>query len=474
MKVLFKEGLISATTALLLTLSGCGGGGGGTTASSSSTSSSSDPTEIDYKFDRISIAGSSITYGNNYLGQESYVGVVEKYFREEIADTVMFDGSGLEVIEDNYAYQGKLYKVPAGTSINNFTIKGNEISIAFASSNVNTTVEMIVDGSSLGTYTILGNTGVKPVKTLDTATGFNFRENDPNAVKTWEIGGSNTETHTFTLKVTSGELWLNFVTSHMYLFQNAGIGGYAASTFLQTGTGTTTEEIVDFSPELFIFESATNDANTWFREEETGVSTNRWIVRDPVTCTASGNTITFSENVSVEAGDIVVKGAYNGSVSTLGVGVVAEASTANIITLTEPITSGLDEVCRVKNISDWEDNVESVIANVKTGVQNEGIDLVVGIATSGAPNYYDPMVYTEHQDYARRLMGYREKGEMLADQNGWMFFDFFGATLDFNNGVVENELSQANRWSKGDNTHPDINGYAVFGNAVVEVLKEEL
>lgn len=65
-------------------------------------------------------------------------------------------------------------------------------------------------------------------------------------------------------------------------------------------------------------------------------------------------------------------------------------------------------------------------------------------------------------------MGYREKGKILAQKNGWMFYDFFGKVLSFEAGI-----DSSTRWSNGDNTHPRNEGYRLFGEAVTDVLKDK-
>ena len=59
----------------------------------------------------------------------------------------------------------------------------------------------------------------------------------------------------------------------------------------------------------------------------------------------------------------------------------------------------------------------------------------------------------------------------MANANGWMFYDFFNKVKAFNPGI-DNNSNPNNRWSFGDNTHPnEENGYRLFGEAVTDVLK---
>ena len=113
----------------------------------------------------------------------------------------------------------------------------------------------------------------------------------------------------------------------------------------------------------------------------------------------------------------------------------------------------------------WENRVKEVIRRVKNGV---GHTVVVGIATSGVPNYYKPGTnqYSDGIYTPRRLLGYREKGEILAQENGWFFVDFFQRILQ-----VEPGVDIDHKWTYGDNTHPNAPGRIYFGDAVIQKLK---
>jgi hypothetical protein len=451
----------------LLFFQGCGGGGsdGGSGEGKPGENINDPAAKGVFKYDRISIAGSSITYGAGFLGEKSYVGEVIKYFRENIADTIGADElqNYDSQRDENMAYKGKLYSYSAGSEISGNLKASDEISIVAASEGVDAVVELFVDGVSKGEKSISGNF-LPVIKPYPNAEQGGFRENNKNAVFTW--GGLENKEHSFVLKVKQGNLLLNFITNHMYYFQNAGIGGYAASTFLMSGTKTTTKEIVDFDPELFIFESATNDAKKW-KDESSGGSTNNWKLESLTTMEINAtDKIKLPLNVNVEKGDVVVMGLYGGDIRNLAVGIVKNDSNSNIVTLEDPVPTNVQKYCKIKSIKLWEENVKKVIDRVKVGV---GHPVTVGIATCGVPNYDR----NNYPDYARRLMGYREKGIMLANDNNWMFFDFFKKLV--NNGYVGIEANKGpnERWSKGDNTHPDVLGYGLFGEAITDVLKAQ-
>ncbi len=503
-----------------------------------------DPDKINFRYNRITVAGSSITWGKGNLGEGSYVGEVEKYLRQEVATTLIpKDG---EEIDDPMTYGGKLYKYSTGDEISG-TLEGDKISVVFAKERGSSgaKVELWVDGVlqkglldtkgeeiksdrkcftenkktfdlgrahtfnhdvtvgnngfvntkgyhdgdfSFGTYDwaiirkrageevhhfiTFKNTqvvnfcvsydygeNIKPVKssvdnvereigsqiesrygdnqigdTTRVKEGLDFRENDPRAVKTWKLDSYGK--HNFTIKVKDGEFLLNFITNHMYFFQNAGIGGAEAKDLLEkvSGNSRTTKQIIAFKPDLFILESSTNDAAN---------GTNEWIEDgdNKEFTLLSPNKIKLANTVSVRVGDVVVMGDYDGDISSVAAGIVS-AVNGDELTLVSNVPTHITRLYKIKRISKWEDSVKRVIAEVKNGINH---DVKVGIATSGVPDLT-----------ARKLMGYREKGRLMAKQNGWMFFDFFQKTL-------------GEQWS-GDNTHPNAKGNELFGEAIKEVL----
>ncbi len=448
-----------------------------------------------FKYRKISIAGSSITHGNiadikndgeGYLGEYSYVGEVEKYFREEVADTIGPDKlkNAFEEIDEPMSYKGKLMVYDAGTVISGTLESSKEIAVVYAGTNVPTVIQMQIDGDTYD-YTIpRGN--YLPVKKVfnDISEPFYkaFRETNPKAVKVWNL--SSDKQHSFSLTVKSGKLRLNFITNHMYYIQNAGVGGFEALDFLsENRQHSTVDDIIAFDPDLFIFESSTNDAKTWLKDHnktDGEDSTNSWIIENPISFYTSGKTIYLTQAISVKKGDIVIIGEYNGDIENMVVGIVSQdiANSRNITlskivsykdkTVKElnSIPSNIVKKCRIKSIKEWEDRVIKVISKLKKGVDH-GVE--VGIATSGVPNYYKPgsnPPLSEPPNTPRRLLGYREKAEILAKENGWFFVDFFKHTLAVEPGVDVNK-----KWSWGDNTHPNDKGRVIFGDAVIEALE---
>ncbi len=481
---------------------GCGGGGGNTqngngddTQPPGGNNPPQDHQTIKYR--KVTIAGSSITHGGGwqnegeegYLGEHSYVGYVEDYLREEVADTL----NPSELLQTPYvdndpmSYKGQINIYPAGSTITGTLEASDEIAIAYAGSNVATTIEMDVDGQ---TYQYTIPAGVySPVKKVfdDTDTDFYkaFRQTNEKAVKIWKL--PKTQQHHFTLKVKTGELHLNFVTNYMFYMQNAGVSGFEAADFLSTERAhSTVQDIIDFNPDVFIFESCTNDAKTWRKELQLeqnpnvdAPSTNQWIVENPVNFTADGASVTLPFTVTVKKGDVVIMGDYQGDITNMAVGIVASNTTGRTIDLSKIVTyegqniqdrqyvpSYVSRQCRIKRISTWEDRVKEVIRRVKTGTGKS--NMLVGIGTSGVPNYYNPASndpYTNTPYTPRRLLGYREKGQIMAAENGWLFVDFFKNVLKDEPGV-----DTAPIWSMRDNTHPNPHGRVLFGQAVKAVL----
>ena len=571
----FKKCLYIFTIALAIFIQGCGSGGtvnsegdnskiespndenSGNESSEDENSggeNQNNTTSDKYKYNRISVAGSSVTWGNGLMGVGDYIGPVEEYFRESIATTIMPNSlnNNAVLINDPFCYKEQLYRYSTGAEISG-SISGDEISIVFAAQRgaSNVVVEMIVDGIPLGEKTITsspvehesktfngdGHTksfdlgrvhtfnhtvsgygagymvqgwtlavdfsnsdwaivrkgvnvdsgvhhfitfknapsgsftvsydygeNIKPVKSsidniqrdisspiesaygdkwtsnldnnLTPTEGFDFRQNDERAVKTWSIGSDGN--HNFTLKVKSGELLLNFITNHMYYFQNAGIGGTDAADLVANGkVAGTTDQIRVFDPDLFILESSTNDAAG-------PNNTNNWIQKNvSFTTSASNKIILQGTPPAILPGDIVVMGEYNGNINNIEVGIVSSwDSNSKVVTFTTDVPPTSVKTCDIKRIDAWEDRVKAVINKVTSNVSH---NIQVGIATCGVPDLNK-----------KHLMGYREKGKMLAAENNWMFFDFFEKTLGEN-------------WS-GDNVHPNAIGHVLFGEAILDVL----
>ncbi len=297
----------------------------------------------------------------------------------------------------------------------------------------------------------------------DIASGLDFRETDRRAIKTWKFDDNGLKNFTFTIKEiddkasgTTPEFFINFVTNRMHYVQNAGIGGFKASDFLATSGLTTTKQIIDFAPNIFILESATNDAN--YRANLP--TTNEWIIRLTDECIINPNSVKFTAtDKTPEKGDVLIIGGYIDNIDDVAVRVIEnwDAQTKIVKFLDKINVNDYNLRCQIKRIQKWEDNVEAVVNKVKQGV---GSPLFVGIGTSGVPNLTD-----------RKLAGYKEKGELLAIKLNAKFIDFYQKTYDFNGGIREtNTMPAQERWSLGDNTHLNDTGRTLFGEAITEEL----
>ncbi len=496
MKINFKRSMSVLAVCTTLFFQGCGGGTTGGTGGDDSGNDSADRKDIGgadgkFKYDRVTIAGSSITWGKGYLGEESYVGEVEKYLREVKADTLNPKElyaltAPYNNIPESFSYQGELNIYRAGSVIESVIPLEASDSITMVYAGSNAVVKMEVDGVECSGSPLTISGSFKPVKLLTpsnpkdgTGEVRSFRETDERSVAKICENLEN-KAHNFKLTVVSGEFHLNFITNHMYHFQNAGIGGYRASDFLKEKTfvnnnhTTTTDQIVAFKPDLFIFESATNDAQPWGHEVKDSStsdnSTNIWKIEFPRTCTIENNIVKGLNTSGIVKGDVVVIGNYNGDMKNMAVGIVSKTDGSDIVLESNVISYGNNDMngtttnCRVKDITAWTDDVREVVKRVKAGSPNA----IVGIATSGVPNYTNTPEYTNARK-ARRLLGYTEIGKKLATEKGWMFFDFFQATMVVNSGVEGYYIDDVwitKKWSIGDNTHPSEKGYPIFGSAI--------
>ena len=315
-----------------------------------------------------------------------------------------------------------------------------------------------------GTESPFGDGGVAfdITKSENIASGLDFRQTDDRAIKTWNFDESKQRNFTFTIKSldskatgSTPEFFVNFVTNRMHYIQNAGIGGFKASSFLETSGLTNTKQIIAFRPNIFILESGTNDAN--YRANRP--TTNEWIVPETNSCTINPNSARFTTtNNTPKKGDILVVGSYTNDIDDVAIRIIEswDAQTKTATFLDDIVVSNYNVRCKIKRIEQWEDNVEAVISKVRTGV---GLPLFVGIGTSGVPNLTD-----------RKLAGYMEKGKLLADKLDAKFINFYQKTYDFNGGIDETGQPANIRWSYGDNTHPNATGKTIFGDTINETL----
>ena len=112
---------------------------------------------------RVAIAGSSITWGQGYLGEGSYVGVVEQILRNQYAKTIHAStiAPATITLSGNDFYQGSIKRISGLNSEVSFNLDGDELSLSIARERENTgacLVELYVDNVLYDTF----DTSTKP------------------------------------------------------------------------------------------------------------------------------------------------------------------------------------------------------------------------------------------------------------------------------------------------------------------------
>lgn len=112
---------------------------------------------------RVAIAGSSITWGRGYLGEGSYVGVVEQILRNQYAKTIHAStiAPAATTLSGNDFYLGSSKRISGLNSEVSFNLDGDELSLSIARERENTgacLVELYVDNVLYDTF----DTSTKP------------------------------------------------------------------------------------------------------------------------------------------------------------------------------------------------------------------------------------------------------------------------------------------------------------------------
>ncbi|THG77762.1 hypothetical protein E5198_16465 [Pseudomonas sp. A-1] len=109
---------------------------------------------------RVSVAGSSITWGEGWLGEGSYVGEVERYLRTVLATTLHgadFTLSGTNsTVSNKLFYKGSAVRLQGANAEASFDLYGDELSLCIARERGNAgaaQVEVYADGALLDTFT---------------------------------------------------------------------------------------------------------------------------------------------------------------------------------------------------------------------------------------------------------------------------------------------------------------------------------
>ncbi|MDI3370998.1 hypothetical protein QLG14_17330 [Pseudomonas sp. V104_10] len=109
---------------------------------------------------RVSVAGSSITWGQGWLGEDSYVGEVERHLRTVMATTL--HGSEFTIngtaatVSNKLFYKGSALRLQGTNSEASFDLSGDELSLCIARERGNAgaaLVEVYADGALLDTFT---------------------------------------------------------------------------------------------------------------------------------------------------------------------------------------------------------------------------------------------------------------------------------------------------------------------------------
>ncbi|WP_413052051.1 hypothetical protein [Pseudomonas bubulae] len=108
---------------------------------------------------RVSVAGSSITWGQGWLGEDSYVGDIERHLRTVLATTLhgadfVLTGTSATV-SNKLFYKGSAVRLQGASSEASFDLYGDELSLCIARERGNAgaaLVEVYADGTLLDTF----------------------------------------------------------------------------------------------------------------------------------------------------------------------------------------------------------------------------------------------------------------------------------------------------------------------------------
>ena len=106
---------------------------------------------------RVAVAGSSITWGKGYLGEGSYVGVVEQILRNQYAKTIHAStiAPAATTLSGNDFYLGSAKRISGLNTEVSFNLDGDELSLSIGRERENTgaaTVELYVDNVLYDTF----------------------------------------------------------------------------------------------------------------------------------------------------------------------------------------------------------------------------------------------------------------------------------------------------------------------------------
>lgn len=113
---------------------------------------------------RVALAGSSITWGSGWLGQESYVATVDDYLRYQCADTrsggQLAASAGASTVSNPLFFRGSCTRLVGADESASFELAGDEVTLCIARPrgvHGAAVCELLIDGAVHDTFTTLGN-----------------------------------------------------------------------------------------------------------------------------------------------------------------------------------------------------------------------------------------------------------------------------------------------------------------------------
>lgn len=144
---------------------------------------------------RVSVAGSSITWGSGWLGYDSYVGYIDKYLRNNLATTItdFQTAQNSSIINNNLFYGGKCTEISGANSEVTFSLYGDELSLCLAKTRDNvgaSEVELYIDDVLYDTFVTNNKNSVSTQSKSFTGNG---------TAQKFDLGSAFTFNHAVTL-----------------------------------------------------------------------------------------------------------------------------------------------------------------------------------------------------------------------------------------------------------------------------------
>ena len=147
---------------------------------------------------RVSVAGSSITWGQGWLGEDSYVGDIERHLRTVLATTLHGTDFALTgtsaTVSNKLFYKGSALRLQAANSEASFDLTGDELSLCIARERGNAgaaMVEVYADGVLLDTFSTWND--------APAASGLNANFVGDGTTRQFDLGQAFTYGHSVTV-----------------------------------------------------------------------------------------------------------------------------------------------------------------------------------------------------------------------------------------------------------------------------------